>query len=179
MAEKRTLAAVSSALLMVDFQARLMPAIAGGEGVVAQARRLKAAAALLDVPVLLTEQNPAKLGSTLPELAGGAAVLAKMTFDAGADPGFAAALPPRDTVVVCGCEAHVCVLQTALSLLGPGRHVVVVEDAIGSRAPASKAAALRRMERHGVEVVTTEMVVFEWLGSADHPRFREAVALVK
>jgi Isochorismatase family len=55
----------------------------------------------------------------------------------------------------------------------------VVADAVGSRRPDSKAAALRRMERHGAEIVTTEMVIFEWLGSAAHPRFREVIKLIK
>jgi nicotinamidase-related amidase len=82
-------------------------------------------------------------------------------------------------VVVAGCEAHVCVLQTVLGLIDSGRRVFVVQDAIGSRRAENKEAAVRRMERHGAEIVTTEMVVFEWLGSAEHPRFREAVALIK
>ena len=78
-----------------------------------------------------------------------------------------------------GCEAHVCVQQSVLGLLQLGRKVYVVRDAIGSRAPESKETAIRRMERHGAEIVTTEMVIFEWLGTADHPRFRDAVALIK
>ncbi len=174
-----TMEAAASALLMVDFQARLMPAIAGREAVIANARRLTDAAALCGVPVLFTEQNPAKLGGTVPELSPAAATLPKMCFDAGRDPGFASLLPDRATVLLAGCEAHVCVLQTALGLLDRGRHVAVVEDAVGSRAPASKAAALRRLERYGVEIVTAEMAIFEWLGSAAHPRFRDAMALVK
>lgn len=175
----RMLAAATSALLMVDFQLRLMPAIAEREAVERNALRLRQAATLFDVPVLFTEQNPAKLGSTVPDLAGDAPALGKTCFDAGRDPGFTALLPERNTILVTGCEAHICVLQTALGLVDLGRRVVVVEDAVGSRTLASKAAALRRLERHGVEIVTTEMVVFEWLGTADHPRFREAVALVK
>jgi nicotinamidase-related amidase len=71
------------------------------------------------------------------------------------------------------------VLQTVLGLIDSGRRVFVVQDAIGSRRAENKEAAVRRMERHGAEIVTTEMVVFEWLGSAEHPRFREAVALIK
>lgn len=187
----RTIEAGASALLMVDLQARLMPAIAEGESVLREAKRLLRAAAICGVPVLFTEQNPGRLGGTVPELMPDATpdslpasalvapVLPKMCFDAARDPGFDAALPDRPTVLLAGVEAHVCVLQTALSLVDRGRRVAVVEDAVGSRAPASKAAALRRMERHGVEIVTAEMAVFEWLGSAEHPRFREAMALVK
>ena len=168
------------ALLVVDFQARLMPAIDGGAGVLAQAGRLLAAAKLLDVPVQFTEQNPSGLGPTAPELGPGSRgpVLRKMAFDACREGGLAR-LPDVAGFVVVGCEAHVCVLQTVLGLLAAGRRVHVAQDAVGARLAESKAAALRRMERHGAEIVTAEMVAFEWLGSAGHPRFREVLALVK
>ena len=169
-----------SMLLAIDFQARLMPVIHGGDSVVAEAKRLVAAARLLDVPVLFTEQHPRALGPTVPAFAAEPAqVLAKMTFDAVRAPGFLDRIPGDRDLVVMGCEAHVCVLQTVLGLRARDRRVHVVRDAIGSRAPANKDAAIDRMARHGAEIVTTEMVVFEWLGSAEHPRFREALALVK
>ncbi len=176
----RTIDRETSALLVVDFQARLMPAIDDGAAAVANARRLLAAADMLGVPVLFTEQNARGLGATVPDLAPAAEgrVLHKMAFDACRAGGLDA-MPDRPDLVVAGCEAHVCVLQTVLGLLDAGRRVRVVQDAVGARRAESKAAALRRMERHGAEVVTAEMVVFEWLGTAEHPRFREAVALVK
>jgi nicotinamidase-related amidase len=103
-----------------------------------------------------------------------------MHFDASRAEGFAALLAPgRDDGVVTGCEAHVCVLQTVLGLLDRGLRVQVVADAIGSRREQNRDAALARMARHGAQIVTTEMVVFEWLEDATHPRFREAVALIK
>ena len=177
----RTLSSETSVLLVVDVQARLMPAIAQGAAALANVRRLVACAALVGVPVLLTEQNPKGLGTTvdglIPET--GAEVVHKMSFDAVRAPGFLERLADRRDVVLVGCEAHVCVLQTALGLIETGRRVFVAADAVGSRREESKAIAIRRMERHGVEIVTTEMAVFEWLGSAEHPRFREAVALVK
>ncbi len=175
-----TIDRATSALLVVDFQSRLMPAIEDGAAIVANARRLLAAAGLLNVPVAFTEQNARGLGATVPELDPGAhgPALPKMTFDACRDGGLAR-LPSRPGLVIVGCEAHVCVLQTALGLLDAGRRVYVVQDAVGARRSESKAVALRRMERHGAEVVTTEMVVFEWLATAEHPRFREALALLK
>ena len=89
-------------------------------------------------------------------------------------------LPPgTKEVVVAGCEAHVCVLQTVLGLVAAGRRTVVATDAVGSRDPADKAAALERMAGHGAELVTSEMVLFEWLGDARHPRFREVQKLLK
>ncbi len=170
----------SSTLLVVDLQARLMPAIEGAAAVLANAKRLVEAARLLEVPVLATEQNPGGLGPTVPDLAPApAAVVPKMTFDAVRSAGFLDRLAAGHAAVVAGCEAHVCVLQTVLGLRAAGRAVYVVRDAVGARRPESKATALERMARHGAEIVTTEMVIFEWLGTAEHPRFRAALALIK
>jgi nicotinamidase-related amidase len=169
-----------SALLVIDFQAKLMPAIHDGEAVVARAKFLAEAARLLDLPTIVTEENPAGLGGTVPELQPYAPPVAKRHFDGCRDPAFIARLPAeRRTLVVAGCEAHVCVLQTVLGLLSRGRKVLVAEDAVGSRRPSDKAAALARMTRRGAEIVTTEMVAFEWLGSCDDPAFRRVLALVK
>ncbi|MFO7297011.1 MAG: isochorismatase [Proteobacteria bacterium] len=171
----------NSVLLLIDFQARLMPAISGAEAAIANAVRLAKAAKLLDIPVRGTEQNPAGLGHNLDELASfSGATLAKNYFDATAESGWDGFLPPdRRNVVVAGCETHVCVLQTVLGMLGKGFAVRLVRDAVGSRTPENREAALHRAERHGAELVTTEMVIFEWLRTCDHPRFREVLALVK
>ena len=170
----------TSTLLLVDFQSRLMPAIDGGPVVVANARRLLDAANMLDVPVLMTEQNANGLGETLPELRSKfGRVLHKMTFDACRTPGFLESLPERPDLIVAGCETHVCVLQTVLGLLHAGRRVFAVRDALGSRRSESKETAIGRMERNGAEIVTTEMVVFEWLRTADDARLRDVIALIK
>ncbi|HLZ65611.1 MAG TPA: isochorismatase family protein, partial [Aliidongia sp.] len=172
----RTIDREASALLMVDFQTRLMPAIEGGAAVIANARRLLTAARILGVPALFTEQNAGGLGATVPELAEAAApVLHKMSFDACRAADADKLLPNRKAIVLAGCEAHVCVLQTALGLLDADRQVYVVEDAVGARRPESKTAALRRMAHHGAEIVTTEMVLFEWLATAKDPHFREVL----
>lgn len=169
-----------SALLIVDFQSRLMPAIENGPSVTANARRLIDAAELLDVPVVFTEQNAGGLGSTVPELSVvGASLVHKMTFDACRMPGFVAALPDRPDLIVAGCETHVCVLQTVLGLITAGRRVFAVRDAMGSRRVESKETALRRMERNGAEIVTTEMVAFEWLGTAEDARLRRVIDLIR
>ena len=176
-----TLAAAESTLLLVDLQQRLMPSIAGAEAVVANARRLAQAARLLAVPVLATEQNPAGLGGNVAEIAALASrTLSKNFFDATREADFSGFLPPeRPKIVVAGCETHVCVMQTVLGLLESGRQVALVRDAVGSRSEANRDAALARAERRGADLVTTEMVVFEWLQTSDHPRFREALRLVK
>jgi nicotinamidase-related amidase len=168
-----------SRLVVIDFQARLMPAIHDGARLLANAGRLVAAAKLLELPIVMTEQNPAGLGATVPELADAAPAIAKMSFDACATPDFIEAIAGDDDLILCGCEAHVCFGQTALSLLEHKRRVLVVQDAVGSRLPESKEVSLQRLARNGAEIVTTEMVVFEWLRTAEHPQFRAALALVK
>lgn len=175
------LSAAGAALLLVDVQQRLVPAIDGGAAVVANAVRLAEAARLLDVPACATEQYPEGLGHTVAELAAHPQlVLSKTAFGATADPGFSTLLPPRTTeIVLAGAEAHVCVLQTALGLIAARHRVLVVADAVGSRKAVDKAVALDRLKRHGVEVVTTEMVLFEWLRDSTHPRFREVHKLIR
>lgn len=169
----------SSTLLVVDFQSKLVPAIDDGMSVAANARRLLNAAEMLQVPILFTEQNANGLGSTVPELRSDTSRLVhKMTFDACRTAGFLETIADRHELIVSGCEAHVCVLQTVMGLLRAGRRVYVVRDAVGSRRSESKEAAIRRMERNGAEIVTTEMVVFEWLGTAEHPRLRDMIALI-
>jgi nicotinamidase-related amidase len=168
-------------LLLIDLQERLMPVIHDAEAVLARAVRLAEAAQLLDVPVNATEQNPARLGHTVAPLAVYPRhVVSKTAFSAVADPGFPALLPDGVAqIVVAGTEAHVCVLQTVLGLLASGHCVLLVADAIGSRDPADRAAAIDRARQHGAEIVTSEMVLFEWLRDARHPRFREVQKLLK
>ena len=172
------LTAAGAVLLLVDFQQRLVPAIHDGDTVVARAARLAGAAQLLDVPVCATEQYPTGLGPTVAELAGYPQnVVAKTRFSGVADPML---LPPTAReVVVAGVEAHVCVLQTVADLLDTAHRVVVVADAVGSRDPADRAAGLERMRTHGAEIVTSEMVLFEWLRDSMHPRFREVQKLLR
>ena len=175
------LTARGAALLLVDLQQRLVPALHDGETVVARAVRLAEAARLLDVPIGATEQYPDGLGPVVAPLAAFPQLtLSKTAFSATDAPGFATLLPAGTAeVVVAGCEAHVCVLQTVLALQEAGLRVAVVADAIGSRDPASVTAALDRMARHGAEVVTSEMVLFEWLRDSAHPRFREVQKLLR
>lgn len=171
----------SSALAVIDIQQKLMPAIANGRQVMANAHRLLEAARLLDIPRIFTEQYPEGLGHTAPDLTAGMnePVLEKMTFDACRGDLVDQLVTGRKQLVVAGCEAHVCVLQTVLGLLEFGIKVFVVSDAVGSRLPDNRLAALQRMAAHGAEIVSTEMVLFEWLGSAEHPQFRQVLQLVK
>lgn len=171
----------TSTLLVIDLQARLMPAIADGEAVVAKAAFLAEVAQRLAVPTLFTEQNPPGLGPTVPPLLPFAnQVFAKHHFSACREAGFFERLPAdRKTIVVAGAETHICVLQTVLSLREHGYMVAVAGDAVGSRYPADKGAGLRRMQAHGAEIVSAEMVAFEWLDTCDDPEFKPVIGLVK
>jgi nicotinamidase-related amidase len=168
-----------SLLLIVDVQEKLIPAIHSAGSMMQTIQKLASAADLLDIPVLLTEQYPSGLGPTIAALAGRPTVV-KNSFDATLAAGFFESLPAdRPDILLAGCEAHVCVLQTAMGLRRAGRRTILISDAVGSRVPADKAAALQRAAEEGVECVTSEMALFEWLQSRDHPRFREILALIR
>lgn len=170
----------SCALVVIDLQERLMPAIGQGEAVAERCLLLARAAKRLGIPVIVTEENPEGLGPTIGALSGlPDRIIAKRAFDGAAEPELPAALGGRRQILACGCEAHVCVLQTVLGLRGLELEVSLAVDAVGSRRAEDKAVALKRMENHGVAAYTAEMAVFEWLRSCDHPRFKEILALVR
>lgn len=195
--------ASESQLVLVDYQTRLMPAIFDNAAVLANALRLAQAADLLDVPAWGTEQNPSKLGENPPELRALCRnTLSKMQFS-GVEEGLGEWLRPpakpvqgnarslpkhlqkssageeRNTIVIAGCEAHICLLQTALDLLEDEFEVWVVTDACGSRTERNRDAAFDRLAGAGAELVTTEMVAFEWLATCEHPAFKEVLGLIK
>lgn len=173
-----------SFLLIVDMQEKLVPAVEDREGVVANAARLMTGAARLGVPVLLTEHYAKGIGHTVPalrKLAPADAVLEKIHFSAVAEPACERRLAAlrRPQAVVAGTEAHVCVLQSVLGLAEAGYETFVVLDAVASRKPEDKAAAIDRLRDAGVGGVTTEMVLFEWLARGDTEDFRALLPLIK
>ncbi|MGZ5132449.1 MAG: isochorismatase family protein, partial [Caldimonas sp.] len=106
--------------------------------------------------------------------------LSKFHFSAAAEEGFLSRLPHgRNTFVVAGCEAHVCVFQTVAGLIDAGHSVKWVADAVGSRHPHNRLAATERARAIGADIVTTEMVLFEWLGSSQHPKFKRLSQLIR
>jgi len=176
--------ASASCLVVIDVQERLVPAIAGHERIVANAGLVMRAAARLGVPSIVTEQYPQGLGpsvAALAALAPDAPPVAKVTFSCLAEPAFAARFRAldRDQAVLLGTEAHVCVLQSAMDLLGAGTAVFVVADAVGSRDPGNARAALDRLSAAGAQVVSAEMVVFEWLRRAASDAFRDLLPAIK
>ena len=168
-------------LLVVDVQRRLVPHIHDAATLSRHCTALVRAADLTGVPVLATEQNPGGLGATVDGLLTPAhRVIAKDTFDATRNAEFIAALPPKETVLfVAGAEAHVCVLLTVLGLLRLGYRVEYVADAVASRRAEDRAVALERARQDGARLTTVETAIFGWLGSFRHPRFRDALALIK
>ncbi len=196
--------ASQSQLVLVDYQTALMPVVFDQASVILNAVRLGQIAALLGVPAWATEQNPSKLGQSVEQIAAlGLRTLSKMHFSA-VEEGLGESLrppvkppagnarslpkhlqrasqeaPQRNTLVLAGCEAHVCLLQTALDFLEDEFEVWVVTDACSSRTERNRDAAFDRLAGAGVELVTTEMVAFEWLRGAEHPQFKAVHALVK
>jgi nicotinamidase-related amidase len=168
-------------LVVIDMQARLVPHIDGGERLGARVETLMRAADLLDVPVIVTEQNPRGLGASLPGLIGERhRLIEKDSFDATRAPAFLDALPAAPaTLWIAGAEAHVCVLLTALGLLQRGYRVEWVTDAVGSRRAEDRAVAAMRAQQEGARVTTVETAIFGWLGDFRHPRFREVLALIR
>ncbi len=183
------LSQTTAQLLVIDVQERLAPAMSDAGPVIANSAKLITAARHFRVPVTFSEQYPGGIGPTvaaLREAAGdGASAFDKMAFSCARDEAIAAHLGllreegKRQQIVITGIEAHVCVLQTALDLRQADYEVFVVVDAIASRQTASRDMAISRMERAGVHAVTTEMVIFEWLGRAGTPDFKALLPLIK
>jgi nicotinamidase-related amidase len=201
--------AALSQLVLVDYQGKLMPSIFEGPQVVANALRLGKIARLLGVPVWGTEENPSRLGENLSDIrALCKKTLSKMHFSAVEEglgewlrPEIKApqtpqgnarslpkhlqksaaqnAAPERNMIVMAGCEAHVCLMQTSLDLLEDEFDVWVVTDACSSRTERNRDAAFDRLAGAGAELVTTEMVAFEWLRSAEHEHFKTVLEIVK
>ncbi|MEZ5863219.1 MAG: isochorismatase family protein [Geminicoccaceae bacterium] len=173
-----------SLLLIVDVQAGLARAVHDAAASIARLGLLLRAAAVLDVPVIVSEQYPKGLGPTDPRLLplpDGTTVLPKLAFSCWREPELRAALEQagRRQIVVAGMETHVCVLQTALDLQDAGFAVHLAADASGSRREADRALAHARLRDRGIAVVGVEMVVFEWLERAAGPAFKTLIPAIK
>jgi nicotinamidase-related amidase len=170
-----------SMVLIVDMQEKLLPAVEEHERLLGQVARLAQAARLLDVPVWATEHWVEKIGPTHADLCPHIDQrVPKTHFDGCKELGFTDRLPRgRGRVLLAGTEAHVCVLQTGLGLAEAGYAPALLTDCIGSRRAADQAAAVERWRYHGLELITAEMAIFEWLQTPAHPRFRDVLALIK
>jgi nicotinamidase-related amidase len=176
--------AQDSVLIVIDMQERLVSAMVEPDHTIKNTRLLLQVAEKTMVPALLTEQYPEGLGATISTIrnaAGQSLVLHKVHFSCMQDSGFVTAFTSlnRPQVILTGMEAHICVVQTAASLADAGYEVFVVSDAIASRTSENKNACLTRLNAAGVSIVTTEMVIFEWLGQAGTSAFKEILLLIK
>lgn len=168
---------IKSLLLVVDIQDKLAPAICQSEQLISQTRWLLEIAALLDVPALASEQYPQGLGHTVAQLRDiidPDKVIDKVHFSCAADPKCLALIEQqhRNQVVICGMEAHVCVLQTAIGLHQQGFEVFVIEDLVASRSELDKQSAIHRLRQLQIQVVSREMVAFEWMEKSGTDAFR-------
>ena len=164
-------------LLVVDAQEKFVPAIQSPTDWLDRLVILIQGARLLDLPVVLTEQVPSKMGKTVEAVqkAAGGKALSKTRFSA-AEEGKGLG---KKRILVAGCETHVCIRQTVYDLRLKELTPVVVADAVGSRHARDRETALAEMRADGVVVSTVEAVLFEILGGAEHPKFKEVQALVK
>lgn len=173
-----------SLFLIVDVQEKLIPAMWHKEDTVQTCAKLLQSAKILQVPHLVSEQYPAGIGHTdasLLEHIDPENVVEKMTFSCMEEPVFVEAVKSRGKkqIVVCGMETHVCVLQTVLDLLSADYQVFVIEDAVASRSVKNKMLGIERMRQCGAQIVSSEMVMFEWLKRAGSPEFKSVLPLIK
>lgn len=173
-----------SFLLVVDVQAQLAPHVDRGGEVVAKCAALMQAARLLEIPVRVTEHSADRIGHSVPEVAAltkPSDILSKTHFCCTDEPHVMDDFDGigRKQVVIAGMEAHVCAMQAALGLVDHGYQCFFVHDASGSRRASDHTAAIERLRMSNVQIVTTEMVMFEWLKRADVPEFRELLKIVK
>lgn len=173
----------NTTLLVVDIQERLMPVINNAEQIFANANRLIKGAEMLNVPIVVTEQYPKGLGNTcaeieLPELP---AVFEKTCFSCMLSEPVLGQLEQleRKSLIICGVEAHICVLKTALDALKLGFEVHIVADAVSSRTLENKQIALDRLRQAGAFIVSTEMVLFQLIDEAGTEQFKSISKLIK
>ena len=171
-------------LVVVDMQDPFLRTMSDRAGVTDGVRKLLGAAKILDLPVLVTVQNPERMGDTVPEIAEllpTIETLSKMSFSCCGDESFVRRLESlgRRIVVICGVETHICVSQTAHDLLALGYRVHVPEDAVCSRTERNRQVGLEKMRQSGAVITSSEAVIFEILGCAGNDRFREVLRLVK
>jgi nicotinamidase-related amidase len=172
----------TSALIVIDVQEKLIEKISNSDRMVWNITRLARGAAEFDVPVFATEQYPSGLGSTVESLQSYfPEPVEKTRFSCAQCTGIVQTLRDagRFQVVLAGIESHVCVVQSALELMGLGFRVFVVEDAVSGRFPDSHRLAMLRLSASGATLLPTESALFEWCEDASDPQFKAISGLVR
>jgi len=166
-----------SILLLIDVQEKLTPAVLNSNAFITRCEWLLQLAKKMGVPILVSEQYPKGLGSTLKQLQSyfnKEECIEKVHFSCMSAPNYLQRLKQhhKNQLILIGIEAHVCVLQTALQMKEDGFDVFVVADAVSSRGEDNLKYGLKRMKQDGVHLITAEMVFFEWLRQAGTPEFK-------
>ena len=174
----------NSALLVVDVQGRLAHMMHHKEQLFEQVKIMIAAAEILTIPVFWMEQYPKGLGATVDEIKqqlDQCTPYEKLSFSSCGQAQFISDLHAsgRRQIIVTGIETHVCVYQTVIDLLAVNYQVAVNQDAVSSRTQANKQLGLERMQQAGAVKTSTEMILFELMKSAEHPRFKQVSQLLK
>jgi len=174
----------NTVLALIDPQARLIEVMHEKESLQDSIIRLIRGMNVLKVPIVWTEQMPAKIGPTAPgiaELLAPATPMTKSSLSCCGEGGFKERLKAlgRRNVVLAGMETHVCVYQTAVDLIAAGYRVEVPVDCVSSRSLQNKQIGIQRMIDTGAGISSLETVLFELLGTAEHPAFREVLKIVK
>jgi nicotinamidase-related amidase len=172
-----------SILVLIDVQTNFLEAIHEADRVVNRSLFLAQTARLLEVPIIATEQNPDRLGVIDPNFFSllSQPPIRKLSFACTGEPLFIQALnqTKRSQVILVGVETHICVGLTANQLLEDGFEVIVCPDAVSSRTIERHKLGMERIRDAGAVPAHTESVAYDWLGSAEHPKFREALSIVK
>lgn len=176
--------AENTAALFIDFQERLVPAIANNEEIVAKSAILAKGLCEVGVPFAVTQQYTKGLGETVPEMKeafGEFAPIEKTSFSAMGCEEFVAWVKAqgKKTILVCGVEAHICVLQSIMDLVKEGYDVLIVADCVGSRTEQNKEYGIQRAVQEGAFVTTCEAALFELVTGAGTPHFKVISKLVK
>lgn len=174
----------NTVLVIVDVQGKLANLMHGKQALFENFQKVIKGMQVLGIPILWVEQNPEGLGPTIPEITDllvDIKPISKLCFSSYRNEHFVQALKAsdRNQVLIAGIEAHVCVYQTAVDLVGSGYEVHIVTDAVSSRTQGNKQLALQKMKNSGVNLTSTEMALFELLGVAEGEQFKQILKIVK
>jgi nicotinamidase-related amidase len=174
----------NTAVIIIDMQAKLWNVMSEKEALLANVQKLVKGIQVLGVPIVLTEQNPQGLGPTMPELMQlltETQPIPKFCFSCHQDKNFEQTIfrLKKQQLLICGIESHICVYQTALDLMNHGYEIQVIADAVSSRVPTNRDITLMRVQSEGAKLTTVEMALYELLQTAENPKFKEMLRVVK
>jgi nicotinamidase-related amidase len=185
-AARRVLEPARCALVVIDIQEKLLPPIVQKERLLKNSQLLIRAAGILNIPTVMSTQYAKALGNTVPEIASllpDSPVIDKQAFSCFGSDVFCSMLKGmpgnRNTILICGMESHICVMQTALGALREGYLVHVASDAVGSRTEWNWKVGLDRMRDAGAVISSTEMMIYELMRSSGTSAFKELLPYIK